>query len=502
MTRIQQFRGTGWRVWGMRALLCAGVLPGCGGDPDGDSRTAGGAANAAGSGSGKTGQGASGSGDFGNAPGMSTGGSARPTTPVKPGDRPADCVGETQNAKQVDVDMYIMLDRSDSMEAPTGSGASKWDAIRSALTAFVGDPASTGLGVGLQYFPLAAPGKPEECFEDAACGAGDLCGRIAACVPTNPNATTLTPCAGNQDCPRLSPGCAILGQCEQDPSFVCFGIGADGCSGDPGGACIEIPGVCELYASCDAAAYARPAVAIGVLPGNGMALVDSLAARGTTGATPTPPALEGALMQASAYAAANPTHRVINVLATDGLPTTCLPEAITTVDGAIEVVSDIAMRGLTLRPAVETYVIGVFAPEETDAMPNLLKIAKAGGTDTPFIVDASQDVNQQFLEALSEIRGGALDCEFNLPEAPDGKEVDYKLVNVELTDSSGKRSLEYVTSADHCADSALGWYYDADPLMGGTPSKISVCETTCETLRKAQDASVEIRLGCASITPL
>ena len=59
-----------------------------------------------------------------------------------------------------------------------------------------------------------------------------------------------------------------------------------------------------------------------------------------------------------------------------------------------------------------------------------------------------------------------------------------------------------MTSADHCADSALGWYYDADPLMGGTPSKISVCETTCETLRKAQDASVEIRLGCASITPL
>ena len=508
MTRIQQSQGTGWRVWGARVVLAAAalqgwVLPACGGDESGNAREPGGVNAGGGSGSNASGQGAGGTGDFGNAPGQSTGGSGRPNMPsVKPGDLPADCVGETQNAKQVEVDMYIMLDRSDSMRAPTGTGESKWDAIRKALTAFVSDPASEGLGVGLQYFPLAAAGKPEECFMDPQCGANDFCLRVAACVPTSASQTTLTPCQSNADCPRLSPGCALLGQCVQDDSFVCFGFGADGCSGDPGGACEEIPGVCEQYATCEATAYAAPAVQIGVLPGNGMALVDSLTARMPTGSTPTPPALEGALTRANQYAAANPSHRVITVLATDGLPTACLPEAITTLDGAIEVVSDIAMRGLTLRPSVETYVIGVFAPEETEAMPSLMKIAQAGGTERPFIVDATQDVNAQFQAALAEIRGGALDCEFNLPEAPDGKAVDYKLVNVELSDKSGKRSLEYVTSSDRCADSELGWFYDADPLMGGKPSKISVCESTCETLRKAEEASVEIRLGCAQVTPL
>jgi hypothetical protein len=268
------------------------------------------------------------------------------------------------------------------------------------------------------------------------------------------------------------------------------------------GDCNEVQGECLLYSSCEADDYAMPAVEIGVLPQNGMALVDSLAGSDTIGLTPTPPALDGAIQHARSYATTFPTHRVIAVLATDGLPTECVPPNVTTVEAAVDVVADIAARGLLGRPAVETYVIGVFVPEDTNALANLEKIALAGGTEKPFIVDASQDVNQQFLAALDEIRGGSLDCEFNLPEAPDGKQLDYKLVNVELTDASGKRSLEYVGSVERCADSELGWFYDADPLMGGTPTKIGVCDSTCQVLRNAADASVEIRLGCASITPM
>ena len=69
------------------------------------------------------------------------------------------CVGETQHAQPVEVDMYVMLDRSDSMRETTGAGNTKWDAIREALTSFVTDSQSDGLGVGLQYFPLGAPDR-------------------------------------------------------------------------------------------------------------------------------------------------------------------------------------------------------------------------------------------------------------------------------------------------------------------------------------------------------
>jgi hypothetical protein len=508
MTRIQQSGGTG-AVWmGLRLLCCAGLLHACSGDPDRKSGGPQGVASGGQSGSGAMqGQGDGGSSDFGNAPGMSggggTGGTMRPSMP-KPGDLPADCSGDTQTAKQVDVDMYIMLDRSASMLGltgpTTGPGQTKWDAIRDALSEFLADPASAGLGVGLQYFPLAAPGKPESCMRNAECGTNSRC-ITNACVPP-PDATmiTLRACITAANCPPTDQGCAPLGQCSIDPTFVCFGIGRNGCQ--EMGDCNAVPGACEFYESCTVSDYATPAVEIGVLPDNAMPLLDSLAMRQTNGATPTPPALEGALVHASDHAAANPTHRVIAVLATDGLPTQCIPDSAITDDLAGDVAAEVAMRGLALRPPVETYVIGVFAPEETSAMPNLDKIARAGGTESPFIVDASQDVKQQFLDALAEIRGGSLACEFNLPEAPDGKMLDYKLVNVELTDKDGTRVLEYVGEAGNCADSEIGWFYDKDPLMNETPTKISVCDSTCEVLRNASDASVEIRLGCKSIVPM
>ena len=499
MTRIRQSRGTGLALWSLRGLLCAAALQACSGDEDGEKRDGQQAGGTSQGGTGAKGGGSGGTGDFGNAPGMGMGGTMRTTTPVKPGDLPADCTGETQNAKQVDVDMYIMLDRSGSMLEVTGSGESKWDSIRSALTAFVSEPASDGLGVGLQYFPLGAPGKPTSCMADADCGMNDAC-LNRACLPPRVGTAMFTQCLDVLDCPATSPGCAPFGQCSLDPTFACFDIGPGGCQDM--GDCNEVTGECLFYSSCAAADYAMPAVEIGVLPGNGMALVDSLAASNTIGLTPTPPALEGAIRHAGDHAAANPTHRVISVLATDGMPTECTPPNVMTIEAAVDVVADIAARGLLQRPAVETYVIGVFVPEDTNAMANLDKIAQGGGTERPFIVDASQDVNQQFLAALDEIRGGSLDCEFNLPEAPAGKALDYKLVNVELSDANGKRSLEYVGSLDRCADSELGWFYDADPLMGGTPTKISVCDSTCQVLRDASEASVEIRLGCASITPM
>src|SRR5262249_24736549 len=65
------------------------------------------------------------------------------------------CAATTTNAKQIPLDLFIMLDRSDSMNAPTASGKSEWDAVTSAITAFVhqGAPVA-GIGVGIQFFAL------------------------------------------------------------------------------------------------------------------------------------------------------------------------------------------------------------------------------------------------------------------------------------------------------------------------------------------------------------
>ena len=470
----------------------------CSGDPAGDDRSKHADAGDETSGGLPATGPTAGSGAFGNA--NPDAGGAMVFEPVDMDPR-ADCAGETQRAERVQVDMYVMLDRSGSMLEDTGTGSTKWDAVRMALTAFVGDPASAGLGVGLQYFPLGAPGIPETCFTDADCGANGGPCTARACLPPlvgNANATFQT-CLVADDCPANSLGCEPFGECSGDPTLACFDLGAGGCRAQ--GDCNPVAGQCLFFASCEPADYATPAVPIGALPDNGMALVDSLTAEAPTGLTPTPVALLGALSLCGSHAQSFPERRVITVLATDGLPTDCVPEGTTTVEQAVQVVEDIAADGLSAMPSVETYVIGVFAPEDMGAMQNLDQLALAGGTEQAFLVDASGDVSEQFLEVLDEIRGGALSCELELPAAPEGKTLDFNLVNVELTDESGTRSLEYVETPERCGESQLGWHYDVPATMG-TPTRINVCNTTCDTLKAANDAAVEIRLGCPPVTPI
>ena len=65
------------------------------------------------------------------------------------------------------------------------------------------------------------------------------------------------------------------------------------------------------------------------------------------------PALVGALAHARAHQVANPTHRVAMVLATDGLPASCLPQD---GDGMAALVAAASMGA----PPISTYAIGVF----------------------------------------------------------------------------------------------------------------------------------------------
>lgn len=400
------------------------------------------------------------------------------------------CAKQSEEAKQVPVEMYIMLDRSESMLGVTGTGETKWDAIREALQMFVSDPRSEGLFVGLQYFPLGKPGVPTECVEDSDCGAGGPC-MTKLCQPPA-TAATFVPvyCATDAECPADTLGCTEFGLCEDDTSVVCFDLGLLGCGSL--GACRPVISQCKGYASCEPDDYAAPAVAIGALPGQAASITSSLTAAVPVGLTPTSAALQGALQQAEARAKAEPTHRVIAVLATDGLPTECAP---TDAEG----VAAIARMASGQTPSLSTYVVGVFSPQETAALANLDAWAVAGGTDKAFILDPSQDVNAQFLDALEKIRGGTLSCEYVLPPSPEGSELDLGLVNVAVISDTQTRELRYVGDAGSCDRTEYGWHYDADP-DSGKATKIVSCPRTCEML-KTTSGRVEVRLGCKTLGP-
>src|SRR5688572_3262492 len=83
---------------------------------------------------------------------------------------PPGCATQTERAKQQPVDIYMMIDTSGSMTERTATGPTaptKWDAVRTAITSFVNDSKSNGIGVGVQYFPIIVPNtQAQSCAND------------------------------------------------------------------------------------------------------------------------------------------------------------------------------------------------------------------------------------------------------------------------------------------------------------------------------------------------
>src|SRR5688572_6899101 len=95
----------------------------------------------------------------------------------------AACATATQRAEVLPLDIYVMMDSSGSMldfVSATGT-TTKWTAVRAALIAFVQDPLSAGIGVGLQYFPLVQPGVPETCEITGDCAGFGPCDILRTC---------------------------------------------------------------------------------------------------------------------------------------------------------------------------------------------------------------------------------------------------------------------------------------------------------------------------------
>jgi hypothetical protein len=119
-------------------LAAAGVAVGCGSDDSGGSEFAGGNGGSSAS----TGTGGSGAVVIGDGGGNGGNGGSGGL------DEDAACAADEQEAKLLPLAMFIMLDKSGSMD-----DNGKWTAAVSALTQFVQDPNSSGIKVALGYFP-------------------------------------------------------------------------------------------------------------------------------------------------------------------------------------------------------------------------------------------------------------------------------------------------------------------------------------------------------------
>ena len=434
--------------------------------------------------------------------GVPDGGGAPPSMPppgtVPPGGGEGNaCAARTTKAEQVPVDLLVLFDTSGSMEALAGT-RTKLVTARDALLAFTRDTRSAGLGLGLQVFPY--PMAPKECTADtqcppspgplfpipSRCAENEFCvgGTIPAGMPFR-----CLPTTGANRCPVGStcrPGgvCTLSREGCTTPNMPCPG-------GRAGDMCRPAPRLCSNPGSdsCDLADYRAPLVPIAALPGNEAPFVQALMARVARGGTPTGAAVQGALAHLQMHQTANPGRRVALILTTDGIPTSCMPM---TADG---IAADIR-RAAMGNPSIPTYVIGVFTMTEVAmARPTLETWATAGATGMPFVLTATDDLGQRLQDALNQIRGSALPCEFMIPP-PMGGPIDYSKVNVQFTGGGAvNETIPYVERMDRCDPMRGGWYYDVNPTTG-MPSRIIVCDASCKRFKTAPNASVSLAFGC------
>jgi hypothetical protein len=482
-------------VWGV-----LGVVAACSGKSSGSPITSSGSGSGA-SASGATG--ASGGPILGNLGGSNgdTGGA---------GSLGEECAADRFEAQRLPLDMYIMLDVSGSMLVPTegDENVTKWQAVKSALTDFMTDPGSAGMGVGLQVFPLRHPAAPASCTRDAECAGFESCFLRACWNFTD----ALLACQTDADCGATAPqgSCVTFGECEIDPTYVCPAVG-EPCGTDESGrdlgACRPPqPSQCTITADCRPESYATPRAPIAALPDASPGLIAALDAStpDPSNQTPTGPALEGAIRQAKAWAVAHPDHQVVAVLATDGQPTlrtAAMSCGRVQMESDLQQVVDFAGDGRSSAPPVTTFVVGVLSADDaaSGAGTVLDGVARAGGSDQAFIIDTRGDVQRAFRSALDAIRANGISCELKVPVGSASDPVSYDEVNVDFTNEGGrKEGLFRVADATQCAaaPSGRGWYYDTIPTKS-TPTRITVCPGVCEEFQAADRGSVSIALGCA-----
>jgi hypothetical protein len=149
----------------------SGAVPGNGGVPGGGGGL--GAGSSVGAGSTQSGAGA-----------LIGTGTHRPG----PNDRDGGCQEIGSKGELLPLDIFIMFDQSQSMSCAIPAGGDRWAAVKAAITGFVNDPGAKGIGVGLQYFGLPAPGGLFPTPLNSSCNAADYAGADVPIAPLPGNA--------------------------------------------------------------------------------------------------------------------------------------------------------------------------------------------------------------------------------------------------------------------------------------------------------------------------
>ena len=387
-------------------------------DPDGGVAGTAGSGGTGAGGSGGTGTGGTAGTGAGGTAGTGTGGTAGTGGTGTGGTGGTSCAAEMIQAEPVPRGMLVLLDRSASM-----MDMGKWDAARDGLLAFAGLPVTNGLHIGVLTFP----------------------------VPPSTPATIPTTCTIDADCGQYGPCLPGFNQCA---------------------------GSFAANTSCEPADYATPAVPFALMPGAFAAIHSDVMALTADGeATPTTPMLKGAVGYAAAY---KPSPDIIMdlVLVTDGEPTGCSPNDITSVTAEVSA---------ALGSSIRTFVISIGADPGTAE-----QIAAAGGTIPAVIVNpggsAAQDVRSGFETAYQT------PCALRPPDTG-GATIDWNKVNI-VTRSAGQPDtvVYYVGNASGCSASNGGWYLDET----SSPARAELCPMTCAYTRQ-NGVETWYQVGCNTV---
>ncbi len=239
----------------------------------------------------------------------------------------------------------------------------------------------------------------------------------------------------------------------------------------------------DTATACDAADYAAFRVGMGVLPGSlsghAVTIRDALLAEAPDSGTPTEPALAGAIRFASGWEAANPTHKTVVILATDGEPNGCSSTVAST--------AAVASAGLAGAPSIPTYVIGV-----GPSLANLDTIARAGSGGTESYIPVASGDTTAFASAMARIQAKATSCDFTLPSPATG-DVDPSATDVQVKNGTTGATSVLTRQTDKAAcGTGDGYYYD-NPAA---PTRLTLCPSTCSTVNATAALKVEVVFKC------
>jgi hypothetical protein len=147
---------------------------------------------------------------------------------------------------------------------------------------------------------------------------------------------------------------------------------------------------------------------------------------------------------------------------------------------------------------VRTFVIG--SPGSEGARESLSRMAEAGGTAVPgcshtgpkychFDMTEERDFAAALADALGQIAGLALSCNYDIPAPPNGATLDPTKVNVLFQATGSEPELLRQSGAGRCTE---GWQYSQDQ------SQIELCGATCDRVRGTANGSLSLSFGCST----